>query len=152
MKPMPRGGAAPDSMECRDLLDVLPSSEEVRAWLALSNREAGILRRLLEVIEAAERDLKPGDVYVPSPKTLSADEQAVLRERICDLGLSVRSRNCLEKAGVVDLGDLCQYTEEELLANRNFGDSSLAEIRKLLVSRGLLLGQFAAERLKAKEG
>ncbi len=70
----------------------------------------------------------------------------VLRIPVTDFELSVRSRNCLQKLGVTTLGDLCRRTEAELLASKNFGDTSLVEIRDMLYARGLHLGQFAPER------
>jgi DNA-directed RNA polymerase subunit alpha len=70
----------------------------------------------------------------------------VLSIPVTDFELSVRSRNCLQKMGVITLGDLTQTTEQELLASKNFGETSLIEIREMLVSKGLELGQFATER------
>ena len=73
----------------------------------------------------------------------------VLNIPVTDFELSVRSRNCLQKMGVESLGDLTRTTEQELLASKNFGETSLVEIREMLTSRGLDLGQFAHERLDA---
>jgi DNA-directed RNA polymerase subunit alpha len=70
----------------------------------------------------------------------------VLSIPVTDFELSVRSRNCLQKMGVMTLGDLTQTTEQELLASKNFGETSLVEIRDMLTSKGLDLGQFATER------
>ena len=80
------------------------------------------------------------------------DEDAVRRQReldqvmsvpITDFELSARSRNCLERAGIDSLGDLTRVTEEELLAGKNFGETSLKEIQEMLTTRGLSIGQFA---------
>ncbi len=65
---------------------------------------------------------------------------------VTDFELSVRSRNCLQKMGIMTLGDLCRSTEQELLASKNFGETSLVEIREMLTGKGLRLGQFAHER------
>jgi DNA-directed RNA polymerase subunit alpha len=65
---------------------------------------------------------------------------------VSDFELSVRSRNCLQKMGIRTLGDLTRTTEAELLASKNFGETSLVEIREMLASKGLELGQFAADR------
>jgi len=64
----------------------------------------------------------------------------VLRSPITDFELSVRSRNCLKKMNINTLGDLVRYTEEELLSFKNFGETSLAEIKRVLISKGLRLG------------
>jgi DNA-directed RNA polymerase subunit alpha len=70
----------------------------------------------------------------------------VLSIPVSDFELSVRSRNCLQKMGVNTLGDLCRTSEAELLASKNFGETSLVEIKEMLASKGLRLGQLAAER------
>jgi len=70
----------------------------------------------------------------------------VMNVPVTDFELSVRSRNCLQKMGIMTLGDLCRCTEQELLASKNFGETSLVEIKEMLASRGLRLGQLAPER------
>jgi len=72
----------------------------------------------------------------------------VLNIPVTDFELSVRSRNCLQKMGVRTLGDLTRTSEAELLNSKNFGETSLVEIRDMLHSKGLELGQFAAEGTK----
>jgi DNA-directed RNA polymerase subunit alpha len=74
----------------------------------------------------------------------------VLNIPVTDFELSVRSRNCLQKMGVMTLGDLCRATEAELLASKNFGETSLVEIKEMLATKGLRLGQYAAERPAAE--
>lgn len=70
---------------------------------------------------------------------------AVLDTPISDFELSVRSRNCLRKMNINNLGDLLKITEAELLAYKNFGETSLAEIRAMLAQKGLRLGQLREE-------
>lgn len=70
----------------------------------------------------------------------------VLSISVNDFELSVRSRNCLEKMGIRSLGDLTRTSEMELLASKNFGETSLVEIRDMLHSKGLDLGQFAHQK------
>jgi DNA-directed RNA polymerase subunit alpha len=70
----------------------------------------------------------------------------VLGIPVTDFELSVRSRNCLQKMGIMTLGDLTETTEQELLASKNFGETSLVEIREMLSSKGLDLGQFANQK------
>jgi DNA-directed RNA polymerase subunit alpha len=69
----------------------------------------------------------------------------VLNVPVTDFELSVRSRNCLQKMGIMTLGDLCRCTEQDLLASKNFGETSLVEIKEMLATKGLRLGQFAQE-------
>ena len=70
----------------------------------------------------------------------------VLGIPVSDFELSVRSRNCLQKMGIFTLGDLTRCSEQELLSSKNFGETSLVEIREMLTSKGLELGQFVHER------
>lgn len=70
----------------------------------------------------------------------------VLSVPVTDFELSVRSRNCLQKMGIMTLGDLCRCTEQDLLASKNFGETSLVEIKEMLATKGLRLGQYAQER------
>jgi DNA-directed RNA polymerase subunit alpha len=57
-----------------------------------------------------------------------------------DLSLSVRSANCLASQKITTLRDLITKTESDLLSLRNFGQTSLAEIKKKLAEHGLELG------------
>ncbi|MBL8765326.1 MAG: tetratricopeptide repeat protein [Phycisphaerae bacterium] len=60
---------------------------------------------------------------------------------VADFELSVRARTCLKKMNIRTLGDLVRTTEAELLSYKNFGDGSLVEIKQMLSSKGLRLGQ-----------
>jgi DNA-directed RNA polymerase subunit alpha len=68
----------------------------------------------------------------------------VLALPVSDFELSVRSRNCLQKMGIQTLGDLARTTEAEILESKNFGETSLVEIKEMLATKGLTLGQLAA--------
>jgi DNA-directed RNA polymerase subunit alpha len=72
-----------------------------------------------------------------------AERNAQLDVPITDFELSVRSRNALKKMNVRTLGDLLRVSEQELLAHKNFGETSLNEIKGLLTARSLRLGQLA---------
>ena len=65
----------------------------------------------------------------------------LLDTQISDFELSVRARNCLKKMNIRTLGDLVKLSEAELLSYKNFGETSLTEIKALLTKRGLRLGQ-----------
>jgi len=56
-----------------------------------------------------------------------------------DLDLSERPRNCLKRAQVNTVGELCERTEDDLLAITNFGQKSLDEVIQKLDERGLSL-------------
>jgi DNA-directed RNA polymerase subunit alpha len=69
----------------------------------------------------------------------------ILRIPVTDFELSVRSRNCLAKMQIQTLGDLVQKTEAELLSYKNFGETSLQEIKDILAQKGLRLGMTQEE-------
>jgi DNA-directed RNA polymerase subunit alpha len=74
----------------------------------------------------------------------------LLSRPVTDFELSVRSRNCLASMNIVTLGDLTKVTEADLLEGKNFGETSLVEIRELMAAHGLSIGQNL-QPTKAKE-
>jgi DNA-directed RNA polymerase subunit alpha len=74
---------------------------------------------------------------------------ALLDTPVTDFELSVRARTCLKKMNIRTLGDLVRTTEAELLSYKNFGESSLVEIKGMLSSKGLRLGQGRDEAHRA---
>jgi DNA-directed RNA polymerase subunit alpha len=72
--------------------------------------------------------------------------KTIMNIPVSQFELSVRSRNCLEKMGIETLGDLTQVSEIDLLASKNFGETSLVEIREMLANKGLSIGQFYHEK------
>jgi DNA-directed RNA polymerase subunit alpha len=82
-----------------------------------------------------DKDLAPGDLTEPS----SPEEQGLLNKLVDDLQLSVRARKCLQKLNLHTVGELTRTTEAELLGCKNFGVTSLNEIKKALSGLGLAL-------------
>ncbi len=74
-----------------------------------------------------------------------AKRNAVLDIPVTDFELSVRARNCLKKMNIRSLGDLVKTTEQDLLAYKNFGETSLKEIKDMLTAKSLRLGQALEE-------
>ena len=70
-----------------------------------------------------------------------AKHNALLDTPVTDFELSVRARNCLKKMQIRTLGDLLKISEAELLSYKNFGETSLVEIKQMLTGKGLRLGQ-----------
>ncbi|HIQ20224.1 MAG TPA: tetratricopeptide repeat protein [Planctomycetes bacterium] len=116
------------AMQCyQRILDVYPN--EPRARLFFKDAQAS------------------GDMYYDEDAQKRRDRMTqILNIPVTDFELSVRSRNCLQKMGIMTLGDLCRCTEQQLLASKNFGETSLVEIKEMLASKGLRLGQLAPER------
>ena len=91
---------------------------------------------------------------IDSSKTMVYDEEKektktirnqLLDTPITDFELSVRSRNCLKKMNIRTVGDLMRISETELLSYKNFGETSLKEIKVILSGKNLRLGQAVEE-------
>lgn len=87
---------------------------------------------------AREAAWSGGLAFLATPD-LSPQEQALLARPVADLNLSVRARKCMTRLGITTLGELTQRTPDELLATKNFGVTSLNEIRQQLAEHGLKL-------------
>ena len=59
---------------------------------------------------------------------------------LADLKLSVRASNCLEGENIITVRDLVQRSEDQLLEVRNFGETTLKEVKEKLTELGLRLG------------
>lgn len=115
--------------------------------------EAHAAERVLRKVLDAQPDHLRARLYmkdVQASKDMLYDEgseregvkrNAMLDTPVTDFELTVRSRNCLKKMNVRTLGDLLKITEAELLSYKNFGDTSLTEIKAMLAQKGLRLGQ-----------
>src|SRR5579871_5302440 len=106
---------------------------------------AKILRKHLNpFIEYAE----PGpEMPVEGPAEAAAPGEPIdhelerkLNMSLAELELSVRATNCLESEGITTVRDLVIRTDEELLEVRNFGETTLREVKNKLAERGLHLG------------
>jgi DNA-directed RNA polymerase subunit alpha len=74
------------------------------------------------------------------PGSAEAQLESKLNMLVSDLRLSVRAGNCLESEGIRTIRELVQRTEDQLLEIRNFGDTTLNEVRDKLSMLGLHLG------------
>ena len=97
-------------------------------------------KRAKMLLESAEASISM--YYSPEETKQSEKLEAILRVPVTDFELSVRSRNCLAKMNIRTLGDLVKRTESEMLAYKNFGETSLREIRDMLVAKNLRLGMM----------
>jgi DNA-directed RNA polymerase subunit alpha len=66
-------------------------------------------------------------------------QERILNMSIEDLDLSVRSYNCLKRAGINTVQELIQRTEEDMMKVRNLGKKSLEEVQQKLAELGLSL-------------
>jgi DNA-directed RNA polymerase subunit alpha len=72
--------------------------------------------------------------------TIDHELERKLNMSLAELELSVRATNCLESEGITTVRDLVIRTDEELLEVRNFGETTLREVKLKLQERGLHLG------------
>jgi DNA-directed RNA polymerase subunit alpha len=63
----------------------------------------------------------------------------LLNTSVDEFGLSVRARRCLQRLQIRTIADMISKTEAELLGCKNFGVTSLDEIKEKLASSGLSL-------------
>jgi DNA-directed RNA polymerase subunit alpha len=66
-------------------------------------------------------------------------KEKVLEQAIEELDLSVRSYNCLKRAGINTVEDLASKTEDDMMKVRNLGRKSLEEVLNKMAELGLSL-------------
>ena len=76
------------------------------------------------------------DVNIMKEPSLESDDK-FSNMTIVDLDLSVRSYNCLRRAGIETVYELTQKSEEEMMKVRNLGKKSLKEVKEKLIAHGL---------------
>ena len=79
-------------------------------------------------------DAKTKEIMVEREETI---KEKVLEMTIEELDMSVRSFNCLKRAGIDTVEDLTNRTEEDMIKVRNLGKKSLDEVIQKLHSLGL---------------
>ena len=70
-----------------------------------------------------------------------AKKEKIMEITIEELDLSVRSYNCLKRAGINTVEELIKKNEEEMMKVRNLGRKSLEEVQQKLAALGLSLRQ-----------
>jgi DNA-directed RNA polymerase subunit alpha len=75
-----------------------------------------------------------------------AELERKLNMSLAELELSVRATNCLESEGITTIRELVSRSEEQLLTVRNFGETTLKEVRSKLNDLGIDLGMLASNR------
>ncbi len=92
-----------------------------------------------------------GDLQSPEEVEMDEERQRIaelLRTRVDELELSVRSSNCLRMANIHTVGDLVRNKENDMLKYKNFGRKSLVELNEVLTSMGLSFGMDVDDYLK----
>lgn len=74
------------------------------------------------------------------PISQSEEKARHLREQLdlstAEIGLAVRTTNCLEEKGIFTVRDLLRSTPKELLSISNFGEKTLEEVYQALENKG----------------
>ena len=81
----------------------------------------------------------PAPPVGPQAAEISPEERAMLARPISELNLSVRSRKCMTKLNIQTIGELVSRTGDDLMECKNFGVTSLNEVREKLTEHGLKL-------------
>ncbi|MBE6631202.1 MAG: DNA-directed RNA polymerase subunit alpha [Ruminococcaceae bacterium] len=97
---------------------------------------AKILNEHLNLFVDLSDEAKKAEIMVDREETI---KEKVLEMAIEELDMSVRSFNCLKRAGIDTVEDLTNRTEEDMIKVRNLGKKSLEEVISKLNSLGLSL-------------
>ncbi len=97
------------------------------------NQYMGAFNALADTDEEEETEV--ASIFAPEGQESNAE----LDKQIEDLDLSVRSYNCLKRAGIHSVRQLVEFSENDLLNIRNFGAKSIEEVKDKLISMGLNL-------------
>jgi DNA-directed RNA polymerase subunit alpha len=109
-----------------------------------------ILKDHLQLFIKLDEELQMAAEEVVDEDTLKI--RNLLKTRVDELELSVRSSNCLRAANIVTLEDLVQKTEAEMLKYRNFGRKSLTELNTILSELGLSFGMDTSKYKEPPKG
>jgi len=133
-------------MNIRTLGDLLSTSEqELLAYknfgeTSLNEIRAMLAQTGLNLNPQQQEEAKEGGLLAATPpRAAITGDPVVLQRPVGEMELSVRSRKCLQRLGITTVGELAGCTEAELLAIKNFGQTSLVEIKRRLVDLGLSL-------------
>lgn len=106
------------------------------------SKAAGIMvahLKLFQNMAGTPADQDDMDGHFSEPAEDSGSK--ILEMNIEDLDLSVRSYNCLKRAGINTVNELVQKSEEDMMKVRNLGRKSLEEVKKKLEELGLSLAE-----------
>ena len=121
-----------------------------------TNGTVGPQMALVEAAKILRKHLNPFVQYIEPGAELPIDDkieigtsprevvdhemERKLNMSLAELELSVRATNCLESEGITTVRDLVMRAEDELLEVRNFGETTLKEVKSKLIEKGLSLG------------
>ena len=110
---------------------------------------AKLLKDHLQMFINIDEDFVVEDEPVEDEETVRIRQ--LLKTRVDELELSVRSSNCLRAANIQALADLVSKTESEMLKYRNFGRKSLNELNAILDELNLSFGMDISKYMEPAE-
>jgi len=137
-------------MSIRTLADLLRVTEsELRSSknlgeAGLEETKAMLAQRGLKLGQAVEQQLHAAKQAVYEQLRTEPGQQENLDRSVNELNLSVRARKALALLNIQTIGDLCMRTEAELMGVKNFGMTSLLEIKEKLTEVGMSLRELEA--------
>jgi DNA-directed RNA polymerase subunit alpha len=138
-------------MNIRTLGDLLHHTEaELRSFknfgdASLDEIKAMLSQKALKLGQAAELQREAVKQQVYEQLTDAGGDSEILSKSVNEMNLSVRARKALALLNVSMIGDLVLKTEAELMGVKNFGMTSLTEIKQCLSEMGLGLRKLDAE-------
>lgn len=126
-------GSMYDSLELNVTTDETIKPSEALAVAAKILRDH---LSILATVDEASLEVKEKEVEVSEESVVHATHKMIE-----DLELSVRSYNCLKRAGIATVDELTQKTEEEMIHVRNLGKKSLQEVKDKIKELGLSFKQ-----------
>ena len=105
-------------------------------WYELKEK---YLPERLQQKQSLHREGFDSEMLEPLHREDAQQQSTLWQEGIVELDLSVRSENCLHRAGIETIGQLTEKTEGELRKIRNFGEKCLAEVKEKLAAKNLSL-------------
>ncbi len=109
---------------------------------------AKLLYDHLAVLINFEGELEPIEEEIADEKTDKMRQ--LLKMRVDELELSVRSNNCLRAANINTVADLVRNQESDMLKYKNFGRKSLVELNQVLANLGFSFGMDVDKILGAE--
>ncbi len=126
-----------DSADLDKLLLEVETNGSISPQDAIGMAARMMIDHLNVVVELSELD--PEHSYMMERET--AQNSQILEMQIEDLDLSVRSYNCLKRAGINTVDELTRKSEEDMMKVRNLGKKSLKEVKVKLNDLGLSLAR-----------
>ena len=137
-----RGRSVLDKLNVRTLGDLTRVTEE--QLLQFKNFGETSLEEIKDLLARNDLQLAGStppvrmlDLYEAEESEEEDDELPAMS--VSELGLSTRSRKCMDRLQIQTVGELIHHTEDDLLSAPNFGRTSVAEVKSKLAELGLSL-------------